>query len=389
MRTTSHSTRIAAVAALLLAVGCRRDPRAPRRLAAGIDNRGFVLDLAHDRVLFIEGVYPKKTYLCAAPLTPEGRGDAFRVPGYSLIGEPYSLADGDALVEARTSSESDDSPRAVLKVDFKNQKVTAAYELKGAAVAAFAQPAWSTAPVAVVRNAMELSLARLTEESNQSRIVLEAAEARSAVAIDPNNPAIAVAESGRSRGAVRLYDPVTGRAERALDVRAPSCLTSRGNGHWLVALESEDDGRATVVDFDGALNGALPLFSSAGAIESVVAGRRWLFAIALSTAAPPAGDSDWLRPRELHRVDLSGAEPALTSTWTKRQGALLGLDEPGNRLYYAVTDEDAPAVWSIDLSSDSLRAAASVIDSPHRVSWSLIFLGVIAVFMAGTIRALT
>jgi len=378
-----NKARAAALAALLLAVGCRRDPRAPRELAAGADNHGFVLDLAHDRVLFIRGEYPNKTYLCAAPLGSGGRGAAFRLPGFSLTGAPFALRDGGVLVSARGVSDSDAdlSAAAVLNVDPRTGKVAASYDLGSAAVRVFAQPTWSTAPAALVQDAGGLSLSRLAENSRPDRGVALDAGSAQLLAIDENSPSVAATVRGASGGALRLFDARTGRAGREVHVREPSGLTSRGNRHWLVALKDEDGRRTTVVDFDGNLDRAVPLLSSAGAVESIVAGRRWLFAIALSTEPRPAGDARWLQPRELHRVDLAGIEPALALTWTRRRGVLLGLDEPANRLFYAVTDRDDPAVWSLDLSSGSLRAAASAVDSSRPVPWSMLFLGLLAVFM--------
>jgi hypothetical protein len=376
-------TRAAALAALLLAVGCRREPRAPQKLAAGADNHGFVLDRAHDRVLFLRGEYPNKTYLCAAPLGSGGRGAALRLPGFSLIGAPFALRDGRVLVSARRVSDSDMdlAAAAVLKVDLETGKIAASYDLGSAVVRLFAQPTWSTAPAALVQDADGLSLARLAENGRLDRGVALDAGSAPLIAIDENDPSVAATGWEATGGALRLFDARTGRAGREVRVRAPSGLTARGNGHWLVALKDEDGRRTTVVDFDGNLDRAVPLLSSAGAVESIVAGRRWLFAIALSTAPRPAGDARWLQPRELHRVDLAGIEPALALTWTRRQGVLLGLDEPANRLFYAVTDQDDPAVWSLDLSSDSLRAAASAVDSSRPVPWSLLFMGLLAAFM--------
>jgi hypothetical protein len=232
-----------------------------------------------------------------------------------------------------------------------------------------------------VQDADGLSLARLAENGRLDRGVALDAGSAPLIAIDENDPSVAATGWEATGGALRLFDARTGRAGREVRVRAPSGLTARGNGHWLVALKDEDGRRTTVVDFDGNLDRAVPLLSSAGAVESIVAGRRWLFAIALSTAPRPAGDARWLQPRELHRVDLAGIEPALALTWTRRQGVLLGLDEPANRLFYAVTDQDDPAVWSLDLSSDSLRAAASAVDSSRPVPWSLLFMGLLAAFM--------
>jgi len=371
---------------LVCVQGCRRDPRAPLRLAAGVEHREFVLDLPHDRVLFLRGEYPRKTYLCAEALTSGGPSASFRLPGFSLIGGLYAMRDGGVLLLAQSVADGDASGGTVLKVDVASENIIASYGLKNESLRAFAQPSWSTVPVAVVQDDSGLSVAGLSAGADLARGVPLAAGSAKLLAVDENYPAIAAAAWDRAgRGALRLLDPVTGHAGREVQVRAPGYLASRGDGHWLVALDDEDDSRSTVVDFDATLSRAVPLFSSAGPVESVVAGKRWLFAVSLSTAARPAGDPRWLRPREVHRVDLSGVEPEVSFSWTKRQGRLLGLDESKGRLYYAVTDHDDPAVWSIDISSESLRGAAAAVDSSRRISWGLVEAITLASLLAGLV----
>jgi hypothetical protein len=375
---------LAAAIGLAISAGCRRDPRAPLKLAAGVNNHGFALDLPRGRVLYIRGEYPQKTFLSAEPLSGGGKKSSFRLPGYSLIGNLLPLRDGGALLKARGVADEDLEDEAALKVDVENEKIRADYPLRGSALRAFADPSWSPAPVAVIQNEEGLVLVPLTAGASMSRGVALAAGSASLVAVDDGSPVVAAAASGKlGQGAVRLFDATTGRVEHETGVGAPGYLASRADGHWLAAVEDAGDGRSMVVDFDRKLGRAVPLFSSSGAVESVVAGKRWLFAVALSTEPRPEGDPRWLRPSEIHRVDLSGAEPALTIPWAKRKGALLGFDESADRLYFAVTDADDPAVWSLDASPDSLRAAAAEIDGSRRVSWGLIGAIVLTAMLAG------
>jgi hypothetical protein len=370
-----RAAALLAAAGLAFSAGCRRDPRAPLKLAAGVSNHGFALDLPHDRVLYIRGEYPQKSFFCTEPIAGNGRRRSFRLPGFSLTGDLFPLRDGGALLTARTvvSEDADEeSSRAVLKVDVEHEKMIADYALRDSALRTFAQTSWLPAPVAVVQNEGGLSVVPLQAGADLNRGVPLAGTA-SLVAVDQSLTVIAAAASDRTgRGALRLFDAATGRVEHEVGVSAPEYLASRADGHWLASVEDEGDHRSMVVDFDPKLGRPVPLFSSSGAVESIVAGKRWLFAVALSTEPHPQADPHWLRPSELHRVDLTGAEPALTLPWTKRKGALLGLDESAARLYFAVTDKDDPAVWSLDFSSDSLRGAASAIDGSWRVSWGLI-----------------
>ena len=389
--TRRRAAILSAAIGLLLSGGCRRDPRAPVKLAAGVDTGSFALDLPHNRVLYIRGKYPRKTYMSAEPLTGEGKTSSFRVPGYSLSGHVYPLHDGGVLLTAKTlgNSEEDGTTPSVLKIDVENEKVLADYSLNGAQIEAFAQPRWLPSPAAVVQNGSGLVVVPLAPGARLDRgVVLSAGEAP-LVAIDEGFPVVAAAASDKmGRGALRLLDARTGRVQTETGVTAPGYLASRADGHWLASMEDEGNRETLVVDLDRKLGRAAPLFSTPGTVESIVAGKRWLFAVALSTEPHPRDDPRWLQPRELHRVDLTGAEPPLTLAWTKRKGSLLGLDESGNRLYFAVTDKDSPAVWSLDASSDSLRAAVAPIDGAWRLSWGLVYAITLTLLLMGFMIAL-
>ena len=359
-----------AACAFFLAVSC--GPAAPRgahRLAADAENHDFSLDLAHGRVLFVHGTYPRKSYLCAQPLS-SGRASCARLAGYALGGGVWALRDGaTALVAAAPVVGGMNAPgsrpagRALLRVDLKSGEVLRAFALAhGARVFTVAEPSWAAGPVAAVEDGGGLSLARLGDDADLSRGSLTlASEPAGAVAIAADRPLVAATAWGSEGGLLRVFDALSGQVQRELKLRSPGLLQARPDG-WLLTVQDEN-GRDTVAILDDSGRVA-PLLSTEDAIETMAAGARWLYAVSLSSHGRFDARRKWLRPRELRRVDLSGAEAEVSAPWTQRQGELLALDETSSRLYFAVTDRDAAAVWLLPADPSALSAAAPAIDSP-------------------------
>lgn len=362
----------AALAALLLAFsGCAPSlPPGVRRAAADAENHDFALDLPRGRVLYVHGGYPRKSYLCVDDLH-NGRHRRFRLAGKSLGGGVYPLRDGrSAFVLAAPISGSMTAPsaaprdRELLRVDLSTGKVLRSFALPmGARVKALAESSWSSAPLVAIQDRGGLRLAQLgaAKDLAESSVTLSSDNVGE-VAIAEDYPVVAAAAWSESGAVLRFFETGSGRMDREISLRSPGLLRSLGSGRWLLTLR-DDNGSDVVAELDAA--GRLkPLLSTSGAIETMVAGDRWLIAISQATQGHWDKRRKWLRPRDIHRVDLSGREPPWSAPWTQRQGSLLALDAPSRLLYFAVTDRDAAAVWSIPAAPQSLAAAAAAIDGP-------------------------
>ena len=382
---------LAAAAAVLTLVlpGCGRGDGV-ERIAADAESHDFLLDVPGQRVIYVSGAYPRKTHLCVQALSGARKG-SFRWPGYSLSGRPFLLRDGRTVLVAAKHYGGEYSGQVsnelLLRVDLETGEILRAYELaQGAVIRAFAQPRWSPSPVIAVQGYGAAKLARLDSRTDlRTGGVPLAAGLAGEMAIAEDYPTIAAVASDRmGAGGLRLFDAGSGRHGREVGLQSPKHLLARGDGHWLVTVD-EANGGGAAVNLADSFRTVQSLLSTPGRIESVVLGKRWLYAVALSPQIRAAAVESWVVQRELHRVDLTGAEPLRTFPWTKREGVLLGLDETGGKLYYAVTDTDKPAVWSISTGVDALQGAGAGIDRPFHVSLSLVYLGLLGVLAAAVI----
>ncbi|MBI5623390.1 MAG: hypothetical protein HY924_06415 [Elusimicrobia bacterium] len=397
MRDSRRILVFAATALTLCLPGCRRGDGVDR-IAADAENHDFLLDLPGRRVIHIAGAYPRKTYLCSQAF-PGGRKRSFRLPGYSLTGRPFLLRDGrTVLIAAKHYGDEHSegvSTELLLRVDLEAGEILRAYELPdGAVIRAFAQPRWSPAPVIAIQDGTVARIARLDARTDlKTGGIRLAAVLGGEMAIAEDYPTIAAVALDRlGAGALRLFEAGSGRKGREVGLQSPRHLEARGSGHWLVTVEDANGG-GVVVDFNDSLQKVRTLLSTPGRVESVVLGDRWLYAIALAPQVRSAATKAWVRPRELHRVDLTGADRSRTFPWTEREGALLGLDEVAGRLYFAVTDQDDAAVWSIPTDVRVLERLGPDIDRPVRATSGQVYLAVfgalVAAFVVGLAYVLT
>lgn len=255
------------------------------------------------------------------------------------------------------------SGAALLRVDLAGGRVLRAYALpKGAQIFAAGDPGWSDGPVALLGAADGLHLSRLADAGALAEEPPLAEGRYGAAAFQPDEPAVAAASWDEQGGRLLLLTPGASQPRREIRLRSPGLVRPLGGGRWLLTLEDEE-GRDTAATLD-ASGRVSPLLSSPEPIETAAAGPTRLFAVALSSRGPFDKRHAWLHPRELLSAGLSGADKPSSLPWSQHKGELLAVDEDAGRLYFAVTDRDAAAVWPLPLNAAALAAAVPSIDGP-------------------------
>ena len=356
----------AAVVAAVLAAGCAKAPDAPRAFAADAENHDFALDLPGRRVVYVHGAYPRKSYLCVEPLD-RGRTRRFRLKGYTLDGPLFPLPGGDILAQAAFVRGEMNNPkaapreRAVLVVSGETGDVKRSSGLPpGAKVVDAGAPWWWHEALALVAAPDGLFLWTVPKPG----------KAWDSVRLTEDRPGDATLSRDEMEAGVAAYDPGGGKLSfihvgslraRTLRLRAPGFIRSLEGDRWLVSLVDEED-RDVLALLHGRTGAVRILLTADGPLETAAAGTRWVYAVSLSPKGPFDARRKWLHPRTVYRADLQGEAPLWSAPWTQRQGSLLAVDEQAGRLWFAVTDRDAAAVWRLPLEPAKLAAAVPDLD---------------------------
>jgi hypothetical protein len=96
--------------------------------------------------------------------------------------------------------------------------------------------------------------------------------------------------------------------------------------------------------------------------ETAALGPNWRYSVVPDPKVQALPRQAWLRPRLLWKSPVLGAGAREELVWTQRQGQILAVDEDTGRMYFAVTDRDAPALWILPLNLKGLAAAVPLLD---------------------------
>jgi hypothetical protein len=359
----------ASLFAAALVAGCARAPDAPRAYADDAENHGFALDLADRKIYFIHGAYPRKSYLCVAPLDG-GRARRFRLKGYTLDGALFPLPGGEVLAQVsfvRGEMNNPKAPpreRAALVVSGETGEVRRSSELPPASkILDAAAPWWWSKPLALIASPDGLrvwTIPKSRGQAWQSDRLTEEQPGAAAFSLDEMEAGVVSYDAG---GGKLSFIHVGSHRARTLRLRAPGFIRPLEGNRWLVSIVDEED-RDNLALLDGRTGAVTVLLTADGPLETAAGGSRWVYAVSLSPQGPFDRRRKWLHPRTIYRADLQGSSPVWSAPWTQREGSLLAVDETAGRLWFAVTDRDAAAVW--DLPAEPRKLAAAVPDLDGR-----------------------
>ena len=119
-------------------------------------------------------------------------------------------------------------------------------------------------------------------------------------------------------------------------------------------IQVPGDNRGVIVEFDSRDMTEKSAIKIEGHLETMIVVSNIAYVIGKDFSPARKRRQYWLHPRRLYMVDLLTKSLMGTVEWTEREGEFVGFDREENRIYYAVTDADRPALWSIRNSWEAL-----------------------------------
>ncbi len=167
-------------------------------------------------------------------------------------------------------------------------------------------------------------------------------------------------------GAVVGRRPVPWHVDARLARQYPSAsapdLLVRGPRRTVWTASLSADGSSFLVEsFDEETARRLTATPVPGPVESLLPGEDTLYLLTRSSDSLPSAAGRG--PRLLTKVDLTSGRASWSVPWAPRPSALLARD-PGGVLYAAVTDPEAPSLWSFSDRADAATAAGRAAAAP-------------------------
>lgn len=126
-------------------------------------------------------------------------------------------------------------------------------------------------------------------------------------------------------------------------------VLSVGPGGSLLAVEAAQ----------GRILGRRAAGAARGPIESSLSADGALYMLARSSGVP-AGKAG---PRAITKIDARTGRTLWTASWAPRESELLAV-RPGDKLYVAVRDPDAPSLWELEDRPESVAFAGAAAAAP-------------------------
>lgn len=381
--------RLTAVCAVLLVgalAACRKPPEGVDRLDLGGETHGERYDARGGKLLYLQGEYPHKTYLCVFdPLTR--KLSRVHLSDYRFIDADFAYLEmaGEVFAPARFKPTEDDADHVYVQntsgnlLNFRGQggKPAEADRLvhvslrdgtllkelslaKKTSIVALGHPGWSD-KIFVVLNSDDKALLKVYDPATKS--------AADAVPLGDFKAVAAAFPEGAQIVVLGGVDPLKTAWLETFDLktlkplkktRQPAAFEElQADGARVLASYNPPGEIKTVVarvePKDGSLR-ALATFD--GGAESLAASDDELFAVSLDTSKKEKANDRGMAPRLITRI--AGDSSPAPSAWTSRRGRLVGYDARSKKLFFAATQ---PAdVWAIDAEASRLANAARELD---------------------------
>lgn len=371
-----------------LACACRRAPPSLRRLDLGDETHGHRYDAKSGRLLYLQGLYPHKTYFCAYDVSS---GEVLRshFDDYRLIESEYAyLPESDEAVVAglyKPAEQSSDHvylPDArgglmnfrsqegavfiadrLLHVSMKTGEILKEIPLaKDTSLLAIARPAGSK-KVLIVLKSGEHALLKAYDPSARTAedaVLMGDFSPRNALVLDAGPSVLLDIQDAAKKPRLVVYD--VGERKEARSLARPSGFDElqAAGGTVLGRYSPLGEVKSVVAAIDPAEPAVRDLAVVEGGGESMLAAGGSLWVIGPDSSRPREANDRGFSPRRLTKIARDGKTPAENLPWTKRRGRLLGYDAAGARVLFAATEP--ASVWSIPADKEALASAAAELD---------------------------
>ncbi|MBI3548267.1 MAG: hypothetical protein HY078_04350 [Elusimicrobia bacterium] len=355
------SPRALPAAALLLFLGCAyRTPGFVRHYPSFFAKE-YAYDAASQKTYFLEGEYPKKTYLGEMDAT--GRVQYRRYRGFVLQSKLVDGRAGRAFIQAKQVDDESEAPRLLI-VRLSDGELQSTVSLpQSAGILAWRRPSWTEDLVLLLSDSSgQLTLKTITPSTGAESApkILKIRRPRGLQLLD-DEPIAAFEMPADNRSELAFYDLATDSVRQTYALPAPPAgIRSLGPHAVAVLYQLPGEDRAVVESLDTVAQSRKTLATVDGIAESLATAGGRAYAVVRDVKRRKEGTKRWFQPRNLVVAEETSA-PSVHK-WSERKGRLVEATNPDLRLYFSIEDGDAPALWAIQADQGVLSRAAAILD---------------------------
>ncbi|MBI1882922.1 MAG: hypothetical protein HYS08_01785 [Chlamydiae bacterium] len=125
-------------------------------------------------------------------------------------------------------------------------------------------------------------------------------------------------------------------------------------GFFYGLFQSPGDNKGEILEFNVAEKSYRSLIQLVGEMDTLLVLDKTLFVIGQDLDRAHEQKKYWLHPRDLFVIDSENSHITDTVDWSQRDGKFIGFNLERDEIYYAVVDNDDPALWLIQNQEKTL-----------------------------------
>ena len=350
---------------IFAALGCSKAPEGFEKFSIDAPARNFRYYAEAGKAAYLKGGGMRKTFFEIVDLRAHKK-QALHIENYIIGNAAELLAGGQALLSTNYTTPQIRQAH-VLRINCANRKKTGDYLFPDEAPVQLIRQSEGGGKVYILMQTQKSpeqiymkTFDPQTQNFSDSEMLVSASLSRTLFL--KSRPLLVLDAAKMKTYTLLIYDLEKRAHVFDLETSSPSrALIETKDGRIFGLFESPGDTKSKLMELDLEKKELRLTAALDGTGETLLAVDRSFYIAVKDTERASEQKKYWLHPRNLMKVNIDTGMQDGKIDWTERAGEFVGFNEETRQIYFAVTDADAPALWTIDASPETLARVKDVI----------------------------
>ena len=349
---------------ILALSGCGRDVPISK-VNVGYMSNSYSFNQETKSISYIKDSLPNKTYLTIMDANTK-KSRNYHLDNYSFIGAHRIIPELNLGIVSALDIRDGIFENRILLIDLSKKKIIKSFDIpKGYTVTNIFRPRWTKNILIIYQMENEpkkafiktIDLSDMTESKSE---VLGNFTIKGAI-IHDDKPLLILDVVEENKNKLIVYDWATKVIRNAYQTMTSfsDMRLLEDEIYCLMQVSGENIGEVRRYSLDK--TDEATVCEIYGVPESMLIAEKRLYIIATDPKRSNLQKKYWLCPRNLYMYDLETRGETKKIEWTQRKGIFFGFDDKANKIYFAVIDNDAPAIWFINNDIEALSKVDKII----------------------------